>query len=107
MRTEVATSHLRVTPGVPVVLDVDVTNTANVIDGVTATIQGLDPTWFSLVVPVVSLFPDSSATVSLRIDLPRNCLAGEYLVSVRVTSVIDPERASDCLLYTSPSPRDS
>ena len=81
MRTEVATSHLRVTPGTPAIFDVEVTNTADVIDGVTASIQGLDPAWVSLVVPVVSLFPDSSSTLSLRIDLPKNCLAGEYLVS--------------------------
>ncbi|HRD99889.1 MAG TPA: hypothetical protein PLV68_01250, partial [Ilumatobacteraceae bacterium] len=70
MRTAVATSHLSVTPGTPATLDVDVTNTADIIDGITATIQGLDPSWVSLVVPVVSLFPQSSATLSLRIDLP-------------------------------------
>lgn len=104
MRTEVATSHLRVTPGVPVVLDVEVTNTADVIDGVTATINGLDPAWVSLVVPVISLFPSSTATLSLRIDLPRNCLAGEYLVSVHVTSIIEVERFSDHEFWLSVDP---
>ena len=104
MRTEVATSHLRVTPGVAAVLDVEVTNTAEVIDGVTATIRGLDQAWVSLVTPVVSLFPESSATLSLRIDLPRNCLAGEYLVSVHVTSIIDPDRYSDHEFWLSVDP---
>ena len=104
MRTEVATSHLRVTPGVAAVLDVEVTNTANVIDGVTATINGLDQAWVSLVTPVVSLFPESSATLSLRIDLPRNCLAGEYLVSVHVSSIIDPDRFSDHEFWMSVDP---
>src|SRR4029078_9611294 len=89
MRTEVATSPLRATPGVPAILDVEVTNTSDVIDGVTASIQGLDPSGVSLLVPVVSLFPDATSTITLRIDLPKNCLAGEYLVSVRVASIID------------------
>lgn len=104
MRTAVATSHLRVTPGKPVVLDVDVTNTSDIIDGVTATIQGLDAAWVSLVVPVVSLFPQASSTLSLRISLPTNCLAGEYLVSVQVVSIIDPDRFSDHEFWLSVEP---
>lgn len=104
MRTAVATSHLQVTPGKPVILDVDVTNTSDIIDGVTATIQGLDPAWVSLVVPVVSLFPQASATLSLKIELPTNCLAGEYLVSVQVVSIIDPERSSDHEFWLSVEP---
>jgi Carboxypeptidase regulatory-like domain len=104
MRTEVATSHLRVTPGIPAILEVEVTNTADVIDGVTANIQGLDPSWVSLVVPVVSLFPDSTSTISLRIDLPKNCLAGEYLVSVHVASIIDADRFSDHEFWLSVAP---
>ncbi len=104
MRTEVATSHLRATPGIPAILEVEVTNTADVIDGVTATIHGLDAAWVSLVTPVVSLFPDSTSTLSLRIDLPRNCLAGEYLVSVHVVSIIDPERFSDHEFWLSVAP---
>ncbi|HEY4331980.1 MAG TPA: carboxypeptidase regulatory-like domain-containing protein [Ilumatobacteraceae bacterium] len=104
MRTEVATSHLRVTPGTPAILDVEVTNTADVIDGITAGIQGLDPSWVSLVVPVVSLFPNSSSRISMRIDLPKNCLAGEYLVSVHVVSIIDPERFSDHEFWLSVEP---
>ena len=104
MRTEVATSHLRVTPGVSAVLDVEVTNTADVIDGVTATINGLDPAWVSLVVPVLSLFPEMSSTLSLRIDLPKNCLAGEYLVSVHVASIIEADRFSDHEFWLSVDP---
>ena len=104
MRTAVATSHLRVTPGKPVLLDVDVTNTSDIIDGVTATIQGLDPSWVSLVVPVISLFPETSSTLSLRIELPTNCLAGEYLVSVCVVSIIDPGRFSEHEFWLSVEP---
>ncbi len=94
MRTALATEHLRVTPGVPTIFEVEVTNTANVIDGVTAVIDGLDPAWVQLVEPVVSLFPESTGTIVARLDLPSNCVAGDYLITVRVASTIDPERSS-------------
>lgn len=95
MRTALATTHLEVTPGAPVLFDIEVTNTSDVIDGVTATISGLDPSWVQLVVPVVSLFPEATATLTLRLSLPDDCLAGEYLVTARVVSVVDPDRWSD------------
>ncbi len=104
LRTEVGASHLSVTPGVPVVFDIEVTNTSEVIDGVTATISGLDPSWVQLVLPVVSLFPDSTATLSLRLSLPKDCLAGEYLVTARVVSVIDPDRSSEHEFWLSVEP---
>jgi len=95
VRTALATTHLEVTPGSPVLFDIEVTNTSDVIDGVTATITGLDPAWVQLVVPVVSLFPEATATLTLRLSLPDDCLAGEYLVTARVFSVVDPDRWSD------------
>ncbi len=104
MRTALATTHLEVTPGAPVLFDIEVTNTSNVIDGVTATITGLDPSWVQLVVPVVSLFPEATATLTLRLSLPDDCLAGEYLVTARVFSVVDPDRWSDHEFWISVQP---
>lgn len=104
MRTAIATTHLVVTPGSPVLFDIEVTNTSDVIDGVTATISGLDPAWVQLVVPVVSLFPESTATLTLRLALPDDCLAGEYLVTARVVSVIDADRWSDHEFWISVQP---
>ncbi|HRE00871.1 MAG TPA: carboxypeptidase-like regulatory domain-containing protein, partial [Ilumatobacteraceae bacterium] len=40
-------------------------------------------------------FADLERGMSLRIDLPTNCLAGEYLVSVQVVSIVDPQRTSE------------
>ena len=92
MRTELAASRLEVTPGVPATIDVVVTNTADVIDGITAVVEGLDPSWVELVMPVVSLFPQTTGTLSLRVTMPPDCPAGEYLVVVRVVSTVDAGR---------------
>jgi len=51
-------------------LSVDVTNTSEVIDGVTGVVVGLDPTWVQLVLPVVSLFPEATGTLTFRLDIP-------------------------------------
>lgn len=95
IRTALTASHISVTPGTPVLFDIEVTNISDVIDGVTAELTGLDPAWVQLVMPVVSLFPESTATLTLRLALPNDCLAGDYLVTVRVRSVIDETRWSD------------
>ncbi len=92
MRTELAASRLEVTPGVPATIDVVITNTADVIDGITAVVEGLDPAWVELVVPVVSLFPQTTGTLSLRVTMPPDCPAGEYLVVVKVVSTVDAGR---------------
>jgi len=92
VRTELAASRLEVTPGEPATIDVVVTNTADVIDGITAVVEGLDPAWVELVVPVVSLFPQTTGTLSLRVTMPPDCPAGEYLVVVKVVSTVDAGR---------------
>lgn len=104
MRTEVATTRLRVTPGVPTMLDIAVTNTSDVIDGITAIVTGLDPDWVQLTVPVVSLFPESSESLTFRILVPKTCLAGEYPVTIEVVSLVDPGRRSvhECWVSVDP-----
>ncbi|WP_395153772.1 carboxypeptidase regulatory-like domain-containing protein [Ilumatobacter sp.] len=92
MRTDLRVSHVAVTPGEPLRLPITVTNTATVIDGVTAIIDGLNPNWVSLEQPLISLFPDASGELELIFDIPRSCAAGDYLIVVRVLSTIEPER---------------
>lgn len=98
MRTVLASHTVRITPGVPATLDVEVVNTVGVIDGLTAVVYGLDPAWVSLIQPVLSLFPDSVGTLTLRFDVPRTCPAGESAITVRVQSTIDPDRAVEHLV---------
>lgn len=104
MRTALASEHLHVRPGVPTLLDVEVTNTADVIDGVTAEFEGLDPTWVQLVSPVISLFPESTSTLTARLDLPPNCIAGDYLITMHVFSTIDPDRRTTSQFWLTVDP---
>ncbi|MEX2628247.1 MAG: carboxypeptidase-like regulatory domain-containing protein [Ilumatobacteraceae bacterium] len=94
MRTELGITHLSVDPGSPARIEIDVTNVSEVIDGVTAIVDGIDQTWIRFDAPVVSLFPSVTTTIGFTIDLPSDCPAGDYLVVVRVVSTIDPERQS-------------
>lgn len=87
-------SHVSVKPGNVASLDITVTNVGEVIDGITAIVDGVDPDWVRLDRPVVSIFPDESGTVGISLDTPQNCPAGDYLVVVRLVSTIDPTRQS-------------
>ncbi len=92
MRATLLAHSVRIQPGVPATLDIEVTNTSDVIDGISAEVYGLDPAWVPLVQPVVTLFPDTSGTLTIRFILPTSCVAGESMITVRVFSTIDDRR---------------
>jgi uncharacterized repeat protein (TIGR01451 family) len=94
MRTDLQFTHLTLVPGQPTRVAIEVTNTADVIDGVTAIIDGLDEDWIRLDQPLVRLFPDATGEVVFTIDVPESCPAGDYLVIVRIVSTISAERQS-------------
>jgi hypothetical protein len=92
VRTVLSTPRLEITPGRPAVFQIEVTNTDDIIDGVTVSIDGLDPGWVGLDQPVVRLFPDATGTLTVRLDLPRTYPAGTWTFTVRVVSTIDADR---------------
>lgn len=92
MITAVNHTHYDVVPGASVRVDIDVTNTAAVIDGITVLVDGLDPGWVNQVEPVLSLFPGDRGVVSFDIAAPDDARAGNYLVVVQVASTVDTER---------------
>ncbi len=95
MRATLLAHSVRIRPGVATTLDIEVTNTSDVIDGITAEVFGMDRSWAPLVQPVVTLFPDTSDTLSIRFMLPATCPAGESMITVRVFSTIDESRAEE------------
>lgn len=99
MRTTLTSELLRITPGIAATLDVEVTNTSLIIDGLSALIVGLEPAWVQLEQPVVTLFPETSGTIRLRIDVPPSCPAGESAITVRVFSTVDSERVVDHVVW--------
>jgi len=106
MKTDLQLSHLTVAPGLTGRVTIDVTNNADVIDGITAIIDGINPDWIRLEQPLISLFPESSGQLELAFDIPTSCPAGDYLVIVRIVSTIEIERQTvhDFWLTVSPTP---
>ncbi|MGB0112405.1 MAG: carboxypeptidase-like regulatory domain-containing protein [Ilumatobacteraceae bacterium] len=106
MKTDLALSHLEVTPGQTGRVAITVTNNADVIDGVTAIVDGINPDWIRLERPLISLFPEASDQLELVLDIPTTCPAGDYLVITRIVSTIDADRQSvhDFWLTVTPQP---
>ncbi len=104
MRTELLPLDVAVRPGDETVIEIEVGNTADVIDGVTARVEGIDPSWVYLPIPVLSLFPDSTGTMPIHIRFPRMTVVGDYLVVITIESTIDPTRRSthDLWLHVDP-----
>ncbi|MBT6443540.1 MAG: hypothetical protein HOK58_00960 [Acidimicrobiaceae bacterium] len=104
MKTKLALSHVDATPGLTSRVDIEVTNTSTVIEGVTAIVDGINPEWVRLERPVVSLFPDVTDHVVLVFDIPPTCQAGDYLIDVRILSSVDPsiESVQDFWLTVAP-----
>lgn len=94
IRTELGLSHVSMQPGRSTRVSIRVTNTSDVIDGITAIVDGINPDWIRLEQPLISLFPDASGVLDLVFDIPRSCPAGDYLVVARVLSTIEDERQS-------------
>ncbi len=95
MRTTLASSRLLIHPGTTATLDIEVVNTSDVIDGVTATVLGLDPAWVRMTPPVVTLFPDTVGRLTLQFDVPTTCPAGDSMLLVQIVSTVDPTRVSE------------
>lgn len=94
MRTELRPLDVPVTPGDVTVIEIEVANTADVIDGVTARVEGIDPSWVQFPTPVLSLFPESTGILAVHVRFPPTTVVGDYLVVINVESTIDPTRRS-------------
>jgi hypothetical protein len=101
------TTKLTATPGSQVHMDLDVTNTADVIDGVTVRVIGLDPGQVTSTPALLPLFPDASGRIGLRIDVPLTFPAGRHPLTVEVMSSVRAERRQhvDVDLVVAPRPQ--
>jgi protocatechuate 3,4-dioxygenase beta subunit len=104
VRTQLDAPFVTVHPGEPAVFDIEVGNDADVIDGVTAMVDGVDPSAVRLPIPLLSLFPESTGTLAVHLQLPTTFPAGEHVFTVRVISTIDPRRQSAHPVYVSVEP---
>ncbi len=67
-----------------------VLNAGTAVDQYTLEISDLDPAWYTLDVPTVSLFPGESGRVRLRLHLPDEAAAGEHPFIVTARSSFNP-----------------
>ncbi len=106
MKTDLELSHLTIEPGRSGRVEIAVTNNADVIDGITAIIDGINPDWIRLDQPLISLFPEASGQLALVFEIPADCPAGDYLVIVRIVSTLDADRQTvhDFWLTVTPAP---
>jgi hypothetical protein len=104
VRTELRPLETPVTPGEVTILEIEVANTSDVIDGITARVEGLDPAWVHLPIPVLSLFPDTTGLLPVHVTFPPTTVVGDYLVVVHIESTIDPSRRTthDLWLHVEP-----
>jgi hypothetical protein len=89
MRIELAERSFVLSPGSSVIVDIDVFNTADTIDGITARVIGLDVDWVTSTPAQLALFPDTNGRIQLRISLPPEFPAGDHTVTVEVTSSVN------------------
>lgn len=86
MRVAVDAQHLEVEPGNSAALVVEVVNTDDVIDGVTASVLGIPPECVSANPALLPLFPDSTGQVTLDLAVPPSHPAGRHSLTVEVVS---------------------
>ena len=89
MRLNVEPQRATVTPGIPTVLGVMVTNASDVIAGYVLRVLGADPSWVEIEDPSPRLFPGESVSVAVMITLPVGVPAGERRVAIQVRDVTD------------------
>jgi hypothetical protein len=91
VRVELVERSFVLSPGSTVTVDIDVYNTGDTIDGVSARVIGLDSSWVSANPGQLALFPDTDGRIQLRITLPLEFPAGTHVVTVEVSSSVDPQ----------------
>lgn len=107
MRVVADTLKLVAIPGSVVVLDLSVTNTSELIDGISARIIGLDPDQVISQPALLSLFPDADGHLVLRVAVPVTFPAGRHPLTVELLSSIPDTRPHhvDLDLVVEPRPQ--
>ena len=78
-------------PGTTALITVDVVNTGELIDGVTAHLVGLDVATVRSEPMVLPLFPDATGQITLAVDVPSSLPAGLHPIAVEVVSHVSGE----------------
>ena len=86
MRVSASAERLAVEPGATASLTVDVRNTGDVIDGVSARVIGLAEQYVSTEPALLPLFPAADGQIAVRLAVPPALIAGRHPLTVEVVS---------------------
>jgi carboxypeptidase family protein len=86
MRVVADSRHLAVEPGRTTAVVLDVVNTEDVIDGVSANVIGIPTECVSAQPALLPLFPDAAGTVTLELSVPSTHPAGRHPLTIEVVS---------------------
>jgi hypothetical protein len=90
LRAAVTTDAVTLAPGEPTKIPVEVTNTLDVIDGVSASVDGGLGLTTTAEPPLLALFPEDSGTITLELTASRHFPAGSYNLPLDLRSAADP-----------------
>ncbi|MCU1497993.1 MAG: hypothetical protein JWM47_1946 [Acidimicrobiales bacterium] len=88
MRTSLVEDRFAIAPGGSLELTVEVFNTREVIDGISAHLVGFDEATVLCDPPELALFPDSSGSIRLSAKMPSGFAAGEHVVELELRSSV-------------------
>lgn len=80
------TQRVEVDPGATATVVVEIVNTGDIIDGVSARVVGLPEQAVTAEPALLPLFPDTSGQVRLTVDVPRTLAAGRHALGIEVVS---------------------
>jgi hypothetical protein len=91
VRADVTSGEIRVAPGEPVEVEVEVTNVTEVIRAYRVDVLGLDARWATVDAVDLELFPGERRTTTLTVDLPDTYPAGRRRIAVEVSEPGEPD----------------
>lgn len=86
MRVSAGSTLVDLAPGSSTAVDLDIINTGQVIDGVTARVIGLPEQQVTTQPPVLALFPEATGRLTVNMGVPAAFPAGRHPVTVEVRS---------------------
>lgn len=90
IRVELSALEAPVAPGGAGAVTLTVHNTGTIVEGVAVTVHGAAARWCTVEPPRLSVYPDQSASCTLRFAPPRTAPAGRALFQVRCASLVNP-----------------
>jgi hypothetical protein len=106
VRVVAESSQLSAVPGSQVRLDLTITNTSELIDGIAARVVGLDDHLLTCLPALLPLFPEAEGRMTLVLDVPPLFAAGTHDLTATITSSIpgNPAVLVDFTLVVKPKP---